>query len=561
MKKIYITLIFIFIETTLFSQAGILDSTFAEVGFVTTDPSGMGYGSSCNSVEVLNDGSILACGYSTINLTPYTRAVVLVKYTADGDLDSSFGVSGIGFFSFPGILLTANGMALHGSGKILVCGQEPDGNSFIVRFNFNGTVDSTFGDYGISFPFSLTETIIFRKIAIQNDGKILVAGDIINPEATTWSDLMIARINFDGTPDSSFAGTGYTCIDGFSDIDHANGLAIQNDGKIIVGGTGFKTGSDDIMITRLNTDGTPDILFGFSGKNLIDLKAVGKSDDYASDLILQDDGKIILVGYTVQEDGASPDYAILRLYATGFLDTSFGVDGIVIINDYCSYVLNSVAIQTDGKILGVGWEDCAPYSPGLIRLNANGSVDSTFGENGSAIITEYGPAFSVDIQENNKIVIAGNSNIFSIARFLNDNPPCSTAPTGLSADFLTSSTAKLHWSADPDAIKYKIQYRKNTVTTWTNTSATSNVKNLFSLESSTTYKYRVKTNCGAGVLSDWSSVATFTTLPLREGEEPGFSDDMLLSVYPNPSSGNFTLKFDDVLQDQLVTISIKNLLG
>ncbi|MFN0276132.1 MAG: T9SS type A sorting domain-containing protein, partial [Chitinophagales bacterium] len=144
---------------------------------------------------------------------------------------------------------------------------------------------------------------------------------------------------------------------------------------------------------------------------------------------------------------------------------------------------------------------------------------------------------------------------------LNEVAPCDNPPADLYADFITATTAKLHWSADPDAIKYKIQYRKSTVTTWTNTSATSNVKNLFSLEPSTTYKYRVKTNCGAGVLSEWSSVATFTTLPLREGEEPGFSDDMLLSVYPNPSSGNFTLKFDDVLQDQPLSISIKNLLG
>lgn len=142
-----------------------------------------------------------------------------------------------------------------------------------------------------------------------------------------------------------------------------------------------------------------------------------------------------------------------------------------------------------------------------------------------------------------------------------ETPPCNTAPSGLYTDFLTSSTAKLHWSAEPDALKYKIQYRKNTVAAWTNTNSISNTKNLFSLEANTSYKFRVKSICPAGIQSYWSNVKNFTTLPLRAGEQTIFFEDLFLDIYPNPTNGGIALSFSYNLQNQPIHIKLMDMQG
>ena len=108
-------------------------------------------------------------------------------------------------------------------------------------------------------------------------------------------------------------------------------------------------------------------------------------------------------------------------------------------------------------------------------------------------------------------------------------PPCALPPTGLFADNITSSSAKLHWNADPDATKYKLSYKKTGAAAWTNVNATSNSKSISGLLPSTNYQYKVKSVCGA-LQSPFSPVSNFTTLPMR-----GSSDQVpVLSCYPNP---------------------------
>lgn len=143
---------------------------------------------------------------------------------------------------------------------------------------------------------------------------------------------------------------------------------------------------------------------------------------------------------------------------------------------------------------------------------------------------------SLDICSDYQIIIqSGCADEYSawseILNFTTDCSPCSTAPTGLYADNITPSSAKLHWIADPDATKYKVSYRKTGVAAWTNINATSNFKTISGLTPSSTYQYKVKTICGP-IQSVFSPISTFTTLPLKNNSE----FDVVAAIYPNPAN-------------------------
>ena len=150
------------------------------------------------------------------------------------------------------------------------------------------------------------------------------------------------------------------------------------------------------------------------------------------------------------------------------------------------------------------------------------------------------------------IVQAGCADLFSAWSeplfFTTDCAPCTSAPTGMYVDNITTSSAKLHWAADPDATKYKISFKQAGPGAWTNVNATSNFKTLPGLLPNTTYQYKVKTVCGAAQ-SPFSPVNTFTTLPLRfSGDE-----DVLIMMYPNPAKEEITIIAPFSIQSYTIT--------
>ncbi|MFN3940648.1 MAG: T9SS type A sorting domain-containing protein, partial [Chitinophagales bacterium] len=143
-------------------------------------------------------------------------------------------------------------------------------------------------------------------------------------------------------------------------------------------------------------------------------------------------------------------------------------------------------------------------------------------------------------------------------------PPCTLPPSGLFANNITSSKAKLHWNADAGAIQYKVQYRASTSPVWITLNATTNSKALTGLTANTIYKYRVRSLCAGVPAGPWSSVQEFTTLPLKL-EALNTENTFDMHVFPNPSNGIFTLKIPELNTEENfitpITISIKNLLG
>ena len=212
----------------------------------------------------------------------------------------------------------------------------------------DGDLDTSFGTGGKVVTSFLGQDDFVRSIAIQSDGKIVVAGETKNG---TYDEFALARYNPDGTLDTSFGNSGGKMITNSNNNgDHARSVAIQSDGKIVLAGAGDNTGNDDFALYRYNTDGSLDSSFGTGGKVFT---AVGSGNDFAESVAIQSDGKIVVAGYSY--NGSNDDFALVRYNTDGSLDTSFDSDGKVTTDFGAgSDVANSVAIQSDGKIVAAG---------------------------------------------------------------------------------------------------------------------------------------------------------------------------------------------------------------
>ena len=402
-------------------QAGDLDSSFSNDGKLHTDL-GINYDDWGSSVAIQTDGKIIVAGYSVFGSN---SDFSLVRYNTDGSLDTSF--------SDDGIQITAIGngddegisVAIQDDGKIVLVGRSFTGftgSSYdfaIVRYNSDGSLDNSFSGNG-----KLTTAVGSGKdqatcVAIQTDGKIVVAGYSDNG---INEDFALIRYNSNGSLDVSFSGNGKQTTSIGSD-DICTSVAIQTDGKIVLVGYSSIESNSDFALVRYNPDGSLDTTFSGDG---IQTTAIGSTSDQGNSVAIQSDGKIVVAGYSFT--GADSDFALVRYNPDGSLDNSFSLDGIettdIGINDNGGF---SVAIQADGKIVVAGYSTIGTDDDfALVRYNNDGSLDNSFSEDGiqtSAIVTGHDRSYSVAIQADGKIVVAGNSRIgtntdFSIARYI-----------------------------------------------------------------------------------------------------------------------------------------------
>ena len=255
-----------------------------------------------------------------------------------------------------------------------------------------GSLDSTFGTGGIfSTNYTQYDATIVTSVAIQSDGKIVVGGS--NPGGAA-----LARLNPNGTLDSSF-GTGGIVNNTFEADGPVMAVAIQPDGRIVAYASGFLGAS----VGRFNTDGSVDTSFGTGGFAVS--KSLNSGPGILSVMALQADGKIVVTGAGL----------IGRYTNTGQLDTTFGNAGSGIAA-LTSTVATAIAVQSDGKILvttGVAPPTelfGSPYLPtqqagAIARYNTNGSLDTNFGISGQSACVAS--AAAIAIQSNGKIVVAG----------------------------------------------------------------------------------------------------------------------------------------------------------
>lgn len=277
-----------------------------------------------------------------------------------------------------------------------------------------GELDTSFSGDGIATTdFGLSPDAAF-DVAVQSDGKIVATGRAraVNGGVAHYN-FGIARYNTDGTLDSSFGSGGKSSLDiGVQKKDDVIwAIGIQPDGKIVAAGDAFvKIGpkkNDPVQshfaLARFNSNGTLDTTFDGDGK----VQTVIGSLSSAFDVVLQPDGRIVVAGWS---GTSTRQFTVARYNTNGSLDTSLDGDGIVIVTAFDGFG-RGVALQTDDKIVVVGRTFASPSDVKVVRLNPDGSLDTTFGSGG--IVTTDGPAGLEDtarrvaIQSDGKIVIVG----------------------------------------------------------------------------------------------------------------------------------------------------------
>ncbi|WP_273703716.1 calcium-binding protein [Candidatus Accumulibacter vicinus] len=356
-----------------YNADGSLDNTFNGTGKVTTAV-GPYYDSACG-VRVLQDGKIVVGGFSSQGLIDFA----IVRYNADGSLDTSFGGDGVVTTDINTWWDQAYAMTVQADGKIILGGMASgvpsNFQSFaLVRYNVDGTLDTSFNGSGKVMTSIGYETQSLNAVKVQADGKILAAGYAMSQGP--GYDLVLLRYNTNGSLDTTFAQDGVAVYDGGAS-DIANALAIQSDGKILVVGSS----SNYACLFRYNTNGTLDTTFGSGGKQTLTVGPWENGDC----LSVLPSGKILVAGHRYNGVTDS-DIAVARYNQDGSLDGTFGDGGITSVSiSNTADAASALRVLPDGRFVIVGGrysDDWSNRDIAVARFNADGTLDSTFGSSG-----------------------------------------------------------------------------------------------------------------------------------------------------------------------------------
>jgi uncharacterized delta-60 repeat protein len=369
------------------------------------------------------------------------RDFAIARYNPDGSLDHSFSGDGKRLQSFDNGANSdrAEAVAVQRNGKIVVAGFSNQGpsdsdlrNEFaIARYNPDGGLDHSFSGDGKRLVTFGSNTDQAFDVAVQPNGKIVIAGESI--QGTSTFEFALARLHPGGSLDHSFSGDGKRLTVFPSEVlakgAGARGVAIQRDGRIVLAGLSLRGGASyNFAIARYTEDGNLDGSFSGDGKRLVELG----DDDNADDVVIQPNGRIVIAGNS--EQGSEQDvFAIVRLRPGGGLDHSFSGDG----KRLATFAAGSgndrargVALQRDGKLVVVGGSDQAATGTdfAIARFKPGGGLDHSFSGDGKRLQSfdngaNSDQAQTVAVQGNGRIVVAGSSGqpagfAFAVARFL-----------------------------------------------------------------------------------------------------------------------------------------------
>ena len=441
-----------------FTSGGVLDTTFANNGVLLAGLSDAA--AQAHAVAIQPDGKIVVAGqaaYFTNNSQAYT--VALARLNPDGSLDGSFGSNGT-VTTVLNSAEVANALAIDANGKIVAAGSLAGGGPdfALARYNADGSLDASFGSggttavpvgYGVDQP---------NAVRIQSDGKIVVAG--YADDSGSREQFALARFSTNGSLDTSFGSSGIviTTFGSPPSVTEAYGAGVQPDGKIVAAGLAIATSgssvTSDLAAARYNTNGALDFSFGSLGRTQANVG--GSTLDVGYAMVIQPDGKIIVAGGAGIGDLPGPaDYwanvnsfvALARFDTTGALDTTFGNNGTVVteVGAYSDFA-TSLALQPDGKIVVAGASRNGNYKWFAQRYNADGSLDTSYGNNGSTLL-DFGSgnnevANGLALDSFGRAVIAGDAGgFFGVARLQGDF----VAGPSLKIFLTSTNTAVISW--------------------------------------------------------------------------------------------------------------------
>ena len=327
---------------------------------------------------------------------------------AEGVLDTSFGNSGFlgvnwqsSAFDAAPVRTNLAGMVQQGDGRLLVVGTQYYGSTadndsyvFLARLLANGSLDNSFGDRG-GVLVSTRGGTRGDHVAVASDGKIVVGGGHYSGLDDT---MFVWRFLADGSPDTSFGDGGSVSSQAFNDSGGTfefNALSVQSDAKILFAtsiGKGDFAGAE-WTVGRFNADGSVDYSFGCCGGVFKTTAANPGGFSQLTSMLVQPDGKIVLGG----NNGLNgQNFAVMRIMGNGFIDITFGrpgcgtdCDGIVFTDISGDDTVEALAYQPDGKIIAGGISK-SPSALALVRYNWNGSLDTSFGNNGKVTLIDGG---------------------------------------------------------------------------------------------------------------------------------------------------------------------------
>ena len=290
-----------------YNSDGSLDTSFGTGGRVSGNVNGI-----ARAVAIQPDGQIVLAGEVEFQLPnrDFATNFAVARFNTNGSLDLPFGGNGTGTLTTD-IGGAANGgrnLVLQPNGAIVVsgtpqCSQPGCDHTDVVRYNANGTLDTSFGSGG---TLTLAGAMVGEGLVRQADGKLVLVGSIVQPVAPATARFVLMRRNADGSPDASF-GTAGTAIAALSDNAMASGIALQADGKLVVVGTRAFSANANFIVARFDTNGRLDTGFGNLGTLSIDFF---RFDDIGENVLVQPDGKIVVSG---QAQNSVSGYGLARI--------------------------------------------------------------------------------------------------------------------------------------------------------------------------------------------------------------------------------------------------------
>lgn len=417
---------------------GTLDRTFGTGGrvqfkFVAGDQA------EARALDIQRDGRIVVAGSTS---RPFVQdSVVVARLLPNGQLDRAFGQQGVQIVAFDSLASNGSALAVRAlrNGRILVAGPaiKPAGNSVfgLARLMADGSRDPGFGQNGgviTEFTGGPVERVpsIPRSIGIQDDGRIVLAGDVqFRSESRDLHGFMaVARYSGNGVLDRKFGGDGKVTIGFGSRTAGANAVLIQEDGSIDVAGTASNAdqGTADFVLARLSRSGKLDASFASKGRATVRFGSGIASLLTAAALL--EDGRAVLAGANLREQPALFDFGVAVVNPDAVLDTAFSRDGRATAGFFSlepgqAGAASAVAVQGNGRIVvagGVSGEsrpgsNVALLRFGVARFTQTGALDRSFGS-GGRLTVEFSSAGNVPsdsaanaiaIQGDGKIVLAG----------------------------------------------------------------------------------------------------------------------------------------------------------
>lgn len=389
---------------------GSLDTTFGENGKLTIplEPnSSIGY-----RITEQADGKLMVVGTSAnvSNFAVIDSYLSFVRLNADGSLDSAFGDQGALLIpsenSYSDSILQIDEKLVVGTYSYNF-----DAGAFycsLMRLNADGSRDLTYGNEGnLVLPFGIENLYSGPKIVQQSDGKLVVVEIGLNGDSY---DISVTRLNIDGSLDRTF-GIGGNVMMPVGQAYSRLGITLQADGKLVVAGTSINSEDADFCVFRFNIDGSLDNAFGIDGKLYI---PVGESSDYGKGVIQQSDGKLVVVGESINK--GNYDFSVIRLNTDGSLDTTFS-PGINTLQQMGSASFtegeNPRILAPSGQIRDAELIYAGSYAGATLTLARQGGTQAqdVFSSSGTMTALNLGSYFAVDGTTIGRVTANGNGTL------------------------------------------------------------------------------------------------------------------------------------------------------